>query len=219
MVCASTFMSAGYSVFFSLSEFLLTHSGFATLLFMGRSAECCRCVLQFSCWDCVPGYRRLYLLSCMFTCTSCWISFITRARISRIHRLAGRPYNDIWILFGISCAIRLLHFDTSVGAPILELSTCFFILSFWKLHCLRGDLFLISASLGGETYCVSLSAMSISRCRAGEWPNDKIMFIFGRSHLFPGLHIWPIFCQWNRIHHHCHCVWSVASFHFHEFPK
>ena len=99
MVCASTFMSAGYSVFFSLSEFLLTHSGFATLLFMGRSAECCRCVLQFSCWDCVPGYRRLYLLSCMFTCTSCWISFITRARISRIHRLAGRPYNDIWIFF------------------------------------------------------------------------------------------------------------------------
>jgi hypothetical protein len=35
--------------FFSLSEFLLTHSGFAAFLFMGRSAECCRCVLQFSC--------------------------------------------------------------------------------------------------------------------------------------------------------------------------
>ena len=35
--------------YFSLSEFLLTHSGFAAFLFMGRSAECCRCVLQFSC--------------------------------------------------------------------------------------------------------------------------------------------------------------------------
>ena len=139
MVCASTFMSAGYSVFFSLSEFLLTHSGFATLLFMGRSAECCRCVLQFSCWDCVPGYRRLYLLSCMFTCTSCWISFITRARISRIHRLAGRPYNDIWILFGISYAIRLLHFDTSVGAlflGVLSTSLSCVGISFWSLRLL-----------------------------------------------------------------------------------
>jgi hypothetical protein len=90
----------------------------------------------------------------------------------------------------------------------------FFILLFWiswswgfsnsvscrfEIHCLRGDLFLISAPLGGEAYRVSLSAISISRCRAGEWPDDNIMYILGRSHLFPGHHIWPIFCQWNRI--------------------
>ena len=31
--------------------------------FYGWSAECCRYVLQFSCWDCVSGYCRLYLLS------------------------------------------------------------------------------------------------------------------------------------------------------------
>ena len=70
---------------------------------------------------------------------------------------------------------------------------------------------LISASLGGETYRVSLSAISISRCRAGEWPDDNIMYILGRSHLFPGLRIWPIFCQWNRIITIVFCVWSVAS--------
>ena len=31
------------------------------------------------------------------------------------------------------------------------------------------------------------------------WPDDNIIYILGRSHLFPGHHIWPIFCQWNRI--------------------
>jgi len=35
--------------YFNLSDFLLTHSGSSVLLFMGRSPECCRYVMQFSC--------------------------------------------------------------------------------------------------------------------------------------------------------------------------
>lgn len=35
--------------YFNLSDFLLTHSGSSVLLFMGRSSECCRYVMQFSC--------------------------------------------------------------------------------------------------------------------------------------------------------------------------
>ena len=126
-------------------------------------------------WSMLPGSAVPLRMRCHFA--------MIRARISRIHRLAVRPL----LIFDFSSGY-LLPIDSSFRH--FGGSSCFggfslrFILSFWKLHCLRGDLFLISASLGGETYRVSLSAISISRCRAGEWPNDNIICIFGRSHLF-----------------------------------
>ena len=157
--------------YFSLSEFLLTHSGFSALLFMGRSPECCLCVLQFSCWDYVPGYRRLYLLSCMFTCTSCWISVITRARISRIHRLAGCPYIDLWIRFGISCAIRFPHFDTSVGAPIVGGYLLRYLVDLKNSLPAWGSLFDLCVSWGRDLSCFTFRDVNFEMSRRGvtEW--------------------------------------------------
>ena len=71
---------------------------------------------------------------------------------------------------GSSCS---WGFSTSylvvLGAPVLGGSQLLYLVVVLKISLpARGDLFLISASLGGETYRVSLSAISISRCRAGE---------------------------------------------------
>ena len=143
---------------------------------------------------------------------------VIRARISRIHRLAVR----LLLIFDFSSGY-LVPIDLSFRH--IGWSSCFGGSLLLYLVVLKTSLpawgsLLISASLGGETYRVSLSAMSISRCRAGEWPNDNIMFIVGRSHLFPGLHLWAIFCQWNRIITIVRCAWSVASYYCRTYiPK
>ncbi len=62
--------------YFNLSDFLLTHSGFPVLLFMGLSAECCLYVLHFSCENAyLAVVDFIFYLGCMLTCTTCWISF------------------------------------------------------------------------------------------------------------------------------------------------
>ena len=216
MVCASTFMSAGYSVFFI---FLI-------------SCWLTRALPFSSFWDGLPSAADMWRNSHAEIAYLATVDFIFY--LACLHApvefhlvkegfrhpntpINGAPSIDLWFLFRISSAYRRLLIITT---PWWELGSCSWDFS-TSLSCcfefpVRGgslllylvvlknslpawDLFLISASLGGETYCVSLSAISISRCRAGEWPDDNIMYILGRSHLFPGLHIWPIFCQWNRI--------------------
>jgi hypothetical protein len=106
-----------FSIFiFLISCWLTLASPFS---FYVWSAECCRYVLQFSCWDCVSGYCRLYLLSwlhvymhhLLVSIGQCYLSVLLtrsmcchlaakRDRRIRTRRLTARP---------------LLNFDFSSG--------------------------------------------------------------------------------------------------------
>jgi hypothetical protein len=76
------------------------------------------------------------------------------------------------------------HRRTTASFVSRSISDCFSVLHSCVMcvlffHLPRGDLF--SASLGRERkLCLEFPRrLPLSRCRAGEWPDDKIMYILG----------------------------------------